>query len=226
MAVPGEFIGCGIYSVSQAARLLKVPQNVLRYWIGEGHDAASVIHRQFCDEHLLTFAELMELHFIKMFRDQEVSFQAIRKAASAASVKFGAQYPFTVKRFDTDGKTIFATLQSKETDKELVEDLKNGQLVFTSFIRPFFKKLDYGPSNDIGLYWPLRKSKGSSGRIVLDPTRRFGQPIDSETGVPTDVLAKAVTAGGGQDVQEVANWFGVPLEAVKAAVLFEKSLAS
>jgi hypothetical protein len=40
------------------------------------------------------------------------------------------------------------------------------------------------------------------------------------------VLAKAVAAGGGQDVRDVAKWFDVPLEAVKAAVKFEKSLAS
>ncbi len=222
MSHQSEYVGCGLYTLGKAARLLGVHLNVLRYWVGEGKDAESVIHRQLSDDHLLTFAELMELHFIKMFRDENVSFQAIRKAAHAAALKSGSLYPFTVKRFDTDGKTIFATLKSKETNRELVEDLQRGQLVFKTVIRPFFKKLDYRPTNEIGLYWPLKKA----GRVVLDPNRRFGQPLDSETGVPTETLIQAVTAGDGQDVKTVAKWFDIPVEAVKAAIRFEKSLAT
>jgi uncharacterized protein (DUF433 family) len=175
---------------------------------------------------VLTIAELMEFHFVKLFYEKNVSFRAIRKAANAASTKYDAEYPFTVRRFDTDGKTIFATLRSKETDKELVEDLERGQLVFKSVIRPFFKRLDYLTTNDAGRYWPLRTSSRRDGRIVLDPNRRFGQPLDAETGVPTDALVKAVTAGDGQDAKTVAKWFDVPVEAVKAAIKFEKSLAT
>lgn len=217
-----KYIGCGIYTLCQAAKLLRLRCNVLSYWLGEREDSPSVITRQLEKDHLITFAELMELHFVKMFRDEDVSLQAIKKAAKAASRKFGATYPFTVRRFDTDGKSIFATLQSKETDREGVEELKHGQLVFQTIIRPFFKKLDYSGTEDVERYWPLEKS----GRVVLDPTRQFGQPIDSETGVPTEAIIQALNAGGGQDAPQVAKWFEIPLEAVKAAARFERSLAT
>jgi len=65
----------------------------------------------------------------------------------------------------------------------------------------------------------------NNGRVVLDPERRFGQPLDSETGVPTEAIRRAVTAGDGQDLKSVARWFEIPVEAVKAAMNFEKSLS-
>jgi uncharacterized protein (DUF433 family)/DNA-binding transcriptional MerR regulator len=217
-----QYVGVGLYTLRDAARLLAVPMNTLRYWSGESNRADAMVARQFRDDHLLTFAELMELHFVKLFRDKNVSLQAIRKAAKAASRKFQTDYPFTVKQFNTDGNTIFATLKSRETDKVLIEDLQHGQLVFKRIILPFFKKLEYKGTNEAERFWPMQKR----GRIVLDPLRRFGQPIDAETGVPTQAIISALKAGDGQDAPEVAKWFDIPLEAVKAAWKFERSLAS
>ncbi|MDX1969311.1 MAG: hypothetical protein SFV23_19195 [Planctomycetaceae bacterium] len=204
-----------------AAKLLAVPVNTLRYWAGETNQAETIVKRRFAADHLLTFAELMELHFVQLFRSEEVPLQAIRKAAIAASKQFNTDYPFTVKQFDTDGKTIFATLKSKETDRVLVQELHHGQLVFQKLIKPFFRKLEYRTTNEAERFWPMQKL----GRVVLDPARKFGQPIDSETGVPTRAIYDAVTAGGGQDVKTVAKWFDIPLEAVRAAVKFEKTLS-
>jgi uncharacterized protein (DUF433 family)/DNA-binding transcriptional MerR regulator len=217
-----DHINVGLYSIAEASRLLGIPQNQVRYWAGEsdGHD--SLVSRRFPQEQLVTFAELMELHFVKIFRGHGVTLQAIRKAAAAAAVKFETDYPFTVKQFDTDGRSIFATLRDAETNKELTQDLHKGQLVFTKIIRPFFKKIDYGTTSEAERYWPMTKK----GRVVLDPSRRFGQPIDNETGVPTLAIMNAIAAGDGQDANDVAKWFDIPLEAVKAAVRFERSLAT
>lgn len=222
MTTRDQFVGCGLYSSGQAARLLGVQPSRLRYWLKEHGELDPIVPQEFDDDNILSFAQLMELHFVKMFLDAGMTFQGIRKAAKRAATKFNARYPFTVKRFDTDGRTIFATLRSRETNKEIIEDLEKGQLVFKKIIRPFFKKLDYSAANDIERFWPLKKR----GRIVLDPMRRFGHPIDFETGVPTDAILKAVTAGKGQDAKTVAKWFDIPLEAVKAAIRFEKSLAT
>jgi len=165
----------------------------------------------------------MEIHFIQMFRSEGVEFQTIRKASEAAARKFNAKYPFSVKRFDTDGKTVFATLKAQETKGVLVEDLERGQYVLRAIVRPFFRKLEYGKSDQqVIRFWPLFKR----GRIVLDPTRRFGQPIDAETGVSTRAIHDAVLAGGGQKPAVVARWLNIPPAAVTAAVKFEKSLAA
>lgn len=221
-SLTSSYLNCGIYAFSQAAKLLKVKAATLRYWIGELKNNRSIIHRQFPDENILSFADVMELHFVKMFRDENVSFQTIRKAADAASKRFGTDYPFTMKRFDTDGRQIFVTLKSKESNREVVEDLERGQLVFGKLIRPFFKKLDYRKTNEVERFWPLQKT----GRIVIDPTRKFGEPIDAQTGVPVSAILNAIHAGGGQDEHAVAKWFDIPLDAVRLAIRFERSLAT
>ena len=56
---------------------------------------------------------------------------------------------------------------------------------------------------------------------MLDPTRKFGKPIDAKSGITTSTLYEAVRAGAGQSPAKVAAWFGVPLAAVTAAVAFE-----
>ncbi len=189
----------------------------MRRWLRKEDD---LVTRAFDpDDRAISFAELMELHFIKMFRDEGVSLQAIKKASQKAAVQFNTDYPFAVKRFDTDGKTIFATLAKECDDEELVVDLEKGQCVFNTIIRPFFRKLDYS-SADISRYWPLTKKR----RVVLDPNRRFGEPIDPDSGIPTSALYKALKAGKGQSVEEVAKWFDVPVSAVRAAAEFERSL--
>jgi uncharacterized protein (DUF433 family) len=171
------------------------------------------------EEGVLTFLELMELHFVRMFRESGVSLQTIRQAARTAAHQFQRPYPFTLHRFDTDGRDIFATLRQSEKRRKLIEDLKHGQYVFENIVRPFFKKLEYRQDDAIR-FWPLSRT----GRVVLDPQRHFGKPIDDPTGVPTEALFLAVKAG--EDPPTVATWFNVPHAAVAAAVEFEESLAA
>lgn len=206
-------VGVGLYSMPEAARLLRTRPATLKDWV-----TALVPRRLPPDERALTFVELMELHFIKMFRSEGVPMQTIRKASAAAAVRFATDYPFTVKRFDTDGRTIFATMIRQEQDRLVVEDLKKGQYVFDEIVKPFFRKLEFSGIQEVSRFWPMEKK----GRVVLDPERKFGKPIDADSGIPTKALYEAVCAG--QSPRDVAKWFGVPIQTVQAAVAFEESL--
>lgn len=212
-------LNLGLYSVPEAARLLRAPVTTVRRWIDADN---GLIARQLPPhEDTLTFAELIELHFVKMFRDEGVSLQTIRATSKKAAERFHSAYPLSVKRFDTDGKTIFATIKDEASSREMIEDLERGQYVFEKIMRPFFHKLEYDQAEPVR-YWPLSKRK----TVVIDPSRKFGKPIDPASGVPTRVMAQAVTAAGGQPLGQVAKWLGVSLAAVKAAVEFERGLAS
>jgi hypothetical protein len=124
-----KYLGRGAYSVADTARIVGRHYNTIRRWLDP---QTGIVKRAYgADTHAVSFAELMELHFINMFEAEGVSFQTIRRAANEAAKHFKTEYPFTVKRFDTDGRTIFATLAKDADDKELVEDLKRGQYVFS-----------------------------------------------------------------------------------------------
>jgi len=211
-------LGIGLYSIPDASRIIGASVANVRRWC---KSTQGLVPRTLGKDELLTFAELMELHFIKMFRDQGVSMKTIKIASEKAAARYHSSCPFSVKRFDTDGTAIFATLQSESSDKEMMEDITKGQYVFETIVRPFFRKLEYGKNYDLVRFWPLSKS----GRVVLDPARKFGKPIDFETGIPTQVILKALKAGGGQSPAVVARWLGVPLAAVKKAAEFEQSLS-
>ncbi len=210
-------LGVGLYSIPDAARIIKSTAGKVRRWINTGN---GVVAGNFApEEHTITFLELMELHFVKLFRDEGVGLDTIRRAAKTAAKQFGTAFPFAVHRFDTDGRTVFATLLDGEKQTAVIEDLKHGQYVFDTIVRPFFKKLEYGHDAAIR-FWPL----GAADRVVLDPARQFGKPIDHETAVPTSALYRAVQAG--DDPVAVAKWFDVPLAAVCAAITFESSIAA
>lgn len=223
------YLGVGLYSFPEAGRIINAKPSVLRRWAREyvyfDKDAvrrhAPVISRYFGrNSDTLTFLELVELLFISAFRSEGVSMQAIRKAAERAAIQFHTEYPFAVQRFDTDGKHIFATLREESSDLELIEELGKGQLAFDRVVKPLFRKIDYRDGADALRYWPL----GHEGRIVLDPHRAFGKPIDSATSLSTEVLYESVQAEGGQDPAAVADWFEVPIEAVTAAIRYESLL--
>lgn len=225
---PSTLLGQGLYSLREAAYLIGVDTRKLKRWAeghtyvyqGETHRSEPIVHRKLLrvdGEDCLTFAFLIELKFVAMFRKEGVSLPTIRKIALEASRRFDAAFPFTVKRFDTDGRSIFATMESKATQDKVIEDMQKGQYVFETFARPFFRNIEY-IGDEARLYRPL----GADTRIILDPNRNFGKPIDEKSGVPAHVLSRM--AKGEAGIEGTAEWYGVEIEAVQDAIKYEERL--
>ena len=98
----------------------------------------------------------------------------------------------------------------------MIADLTLSQMVISSIARPFFRRIEFQDSEPIR-YWPMDRN----GRVVLDPQRAFGKPIDARSGVPTAALY--AMARSGETLQSVADWYEIEVEAVEAAVNFEHS---
>ena len=222
-----SLLGVGLYTFADAARLLGVPKRTLRRW-AEGYTLASGSAPLLPDgphtgngERLLTFADLIELKFVGMFRREGVTLPTIRAAAQDAIKQFGAAHPFALKRFHTDGKRIFADLQQRRSEdgagESVLLEMARGQMVIEDVARPFFRQMEYDGEEVLRLR-PL----GPKTRVVLDPGRSFGKPIDEPSGVPTFVLYQMVR--GGESKERVAWWHNVDTEAVSAAIEFESSL--
>jgi DNA-binding transcriptional MerR regulator len=86
-------LGVGLYTYPEAARIIGVKPGKLRRWVmvyryrtnGHFRHSEPVINRYFDDEPVLTFLEVVELLFIRLFRDQGVSMPTIRRLSYHAS---------------------------------------------------------------------------------------------------------------------------------------------
>lgn len=230
--IPNEgyhLIGKGLYTISEASRLIRISSSRIRRWImgytfkvgDEVHSSPPIVElglRFISDVPLLSFSDLQEIRFVKAFLDRGVSWKTLRIASEQAKKILKKDHPFSTGRFVTDGRTILADVADLLGDKALL-DIVRGQLGFKKIISPFLRQLEF--ENDQAVrWWPL----GRSRQVVIDPNRSFGQPIVSGEGVPTAILFRAYRVEN--TIGSVAGWFEVDPGAVKDAVEFEERLAA
>ncbi|MBM4017206.1 MAG: DUF433 domain-containing protein [Planctomycetes bacterium] len=226
-----EWVGVGMYTLPEAARLIGTNTLRVRRWLegyrfptksgtGESPPLFSPQLPALGEHQAIGFSDLVELLFIKAFRDHGVSLPAIRRAAKDAAKRWHTDHPFCLKRFATDGRTIFSFIEDEVGDRSLL-DLVRSQLAFHEVLQPFLIQLDYGKiGHSIDRWWPLGKNKP----VFLDPRIAFGRPVVLDKSMPTEALYRAVLAN--QSEREVARWFEVSVSAVRAAVFFEEGLAA
>jgi uncharacterized protein (DUF433 family) len=234
-----DVLGRGVYGASEALRLINfrrqfeaLPHGISRQTIGRwlrGYDYTRDGEKRHSDplwrpDYIneddtleLSFRDLIELRFVKTFKDHGLGLRTIRACFMRAVELVHDERPFSTQKFRTDGRTIFLEITSDIREGELI-DLKRRQGVFQSVIEPSLHDLEFDA--DIVTRWfPLGRRT-----IVVDPARAFGRPIVAEGGVPIEVLADAVEIEGGE--QRVAKLYSLPPAAVRDAVSFHQRLAA
>lgn len=222
-----RLIGVGLYTAAEAALYTGISAKDIRRWMfgysahGVNHPGLWAPELSFLDENLLGFHDLLEIRFVHAFRQHGVSLQAIRSASIQAREMFDQRYPFTCKRFQTDGRDIFATVLD-ETGDEALLDLVKRQWAFKQVIKPsLYEGIDYTGEGAAQRWYPLKRSKA----VVLDPARNFGKPVLTSAGIDTSAIYQSYQAEG-QDAKRVAMIFEIPTAAVDSAVVFEHRIAA
>jgi uncharacterized protein (DUF433 family) len=241
-AVAGEVLGRGVYGASEGLRLINfkrrpdapgrhISRQTISRWLrgydyktGEGivRHSGPLWSPDYVNEDdtiELSFRDLIELRFVKAFRDAGLSLPTIRECFERAVAAVKDPRPFSTQRFRTDGKTIFLEITHEVHEGELV-DLRRRQYAFHRFIEPSLQGLEFD-ADVLARWFPLGSSSKS---IVVDPARSFGRPVVDETGVPTEVLSDAVDAEG--SVERVAKLYRVSPAAVRDALAFQRQLAA
>lgn len=221
-----QLTGIGLYTFQEATRLTGIKSGELRRWLHgyKSRDKAMppLWETELADSDLdgLSFHDLLEVKFVKVFRKHDVSLQTIRIAARHAREMFNSPYPFTCHRFQTDGKTIFWEAARESGDQDML-DLRSRQFVFERVIRPsLYEGIEFGSGERASRWFPTKSRK-----VVLDPAIAFGKPIVADAGIRTDILYEAWLAED-QDKRRVAQQFEVPVQTVDAAIRFEERLAA
>lgn len=225
-------LGVGVYSFADAARFIGAkPQDLRRWALGYPHKTRSgdevfsspLWRTQLVDTDIegLGFKDLIELRFVRAFRKEGVPLPVIRRTLEEARNRLSAPYPFTCKKFKTDGKRIFMEVVEETGDESLV-DLVKQQNVIQQVIGPSLREgVELDMQGEAARWFPLRGSKA----IVFDPARKFGQPILADFDIPTVAIADAVRAESGNE-KRVAKLYDVSLAAVRKAMEFESRVVA
>ena len=227
-----NLIGVGLYTFQEASKLTNASPQELRRWL-KGHaykaqdskrhvNSAPLWQTELAELEFegISFHDLLEVRFVQVFRKHGVSLQTIRFASQQAREMFNHPYPFTCKRFETDGRTIFAAALKATGETQLL-DLSKKQFAFAKIIEPsLYRGIEFGRDELASRWYPVKRSKA----IVLDPSIAFGKPIVTHGYIRTSILYDAVKAE--ENKQFVAKLYEVPISAVEAAIRFEERLAA
>lgn len=226
-----RLIGGGVYSLPEAERLTGIPRLRIRRWMeGRSFESRGITRYSppIIDSALgrdagqlaLTFADLIEVRFLDRFLERGVSWRAVRIAAQRARELLQRPRPFSTRIFKTDGRDILAEIVRPGGVPELLNLVKN-QWELERVVTPMlYAGLEFNEFDEAARWWPMTEKKA----VVIDPGRAFGTPIVSPGAVPTEILARAVTAEGSQRM--VAAIYDIPLRSVRHAVEFETRFLS
>ena len=223
-----SLLGVGIYSLPEAARLAGVPISSIRRWTlgyyfvhaGQRRWSAPLVKPQLRKTDgvpAVSFLDLQELRFLHAFRSHGVSWYWLRIAHERATERIGHERPFSTGKFRSAGRAVLMDVATSSRDHAL-EDIVSSQLEFKRVIAPYLRGVEF--SSGVAVRWFPRGNR----RILVDPTRNFGQPVVAREGVPTSVLARSYKAE--QSFNRIARWYDVDVRSVRAAVEFERRLAA
>ncbi len=219
--------GIGAYTPAEASRLTGVPSASLRRWLfgyRYDHHGPLTVQRPLWqpqygidqDEPLLGFRDLIEARIVGQLRNLNFGMPTIRECLNTATEIANDTHPFSSAGFKTDGRRLFLERIGAGGSRDVI-DLGSRQHQFAQIIERSFIDLQFDSEKAIRWYLLSRKQT-----IVADPERSFGQPIVTDSGIPTSRLAEAVEAEG--SVAKVARLFELSISVVRDALIFENRL--
>ncbi|MGI8951954.1 MAG: DUF433 domain-containing protein [Chitinophagaceae bacterium] len=210
-------LGEGIYLISDASKILRLPIAKLRHWLIEFWDGrfASDYTYSFGSKgyRAINFYTLLEFYIFYQLRLKGLSAQKIQKFHLKISKDLNTLYPFA-RNIQTDGRNVWY----EELDALIKADQKK-QLDIKSILEPFLQKIEFGTNNLAEKYYPLEKSKN----IVVDPQHQFGQPTISNTNIKTQTIF--TLHKGGETNKVISNLYNISMKKVQDAISFHKNVA-
>lgn len=210
-----------MFAEAEAARLLRVAQSTLHYWLEGGRQRGRayrpVIRVEPTASRTVTWAEFVEAGLLRGYRERRVPMAELRAFIDELRDRYGVPYPLAHRQPFISGRNL--VLQAQEAaglgaDFCLVA-YASGQLILTPPSQSFVERVHW--DDDIAAGW--RPHDDPASPVVMAPDIRFGRP--AVRGVATDVLREHEEAG--EDVDEIAASFDLAPDEVRWALAYEVS---
>lgn len=208
-----------LYSLTEAARILRVPASTLRWWLEGRDDYPPVIRVSPTGSTEVTWGEFVEAGLLREYRERDVPLQRLRPVIDKLREEFDVPYPLAhFKPFIGPGRKLLFEAQKiadLPAGSGLVLALEDGQFVLDGRVAAFLERVEF---SDDEAQWARRlHPAGKRSPVVIDPEMSFGSP--TVRGIRTDVLVEMVEAGESPD--EVAAQYDLPILELKAALAYE-----
>jgi uncharacterized protein (DUF433 family) len=213
-----------IYSEAEAARLLRVAQGTLHYWleggVRRGKRYKPIIRQEAKDTRAVTWAEFVEAGWLRQYRREHlVSMPELRHFIEALRAKLGVPYPLAHQQpFVGNGRQLVVEAQEEAelAPEYFLVALAREQLVLTAPSQSFVDRVTW--NEGVAAAWRPHDELKSPVRV--NPLQRFGRPAIG--GISTEVLWEHEDAG--ETVQEIADAFALAQRDVRWALSYENSL--
>jgi uncharacterized protein (DUF433 family) len=211
-----------MYSEAEAARLLRIPQSTLHYWL-EGGDRRRraykpVIRVESRGGRSVTWAEFVEAGLLREYRRTHgVPMPELRTFIDQLRRDFGVPYPLAHKRPYVVGRQlVMAAQEAAGLDPEfyLVAPV-SGQLLLTYPTENFLARVTW--DCDVAALW--RPDANPESPVKVEPDVRFGRP--SVKGISTEAIWEQADVG--EDIEDIAETYGVDVTDVRWALAYENS---
>lgn len=211
-----------MFTVGEAARLLRVPPSTLRWWLDGRDKHRPVIRPEPTGSGSVTWGEFVEAGLLRQYRrEHRVKLGALRDFIDQTRDRLGAPYPLAHQRpYVGAGQTLVQEIQHDvglDADLCLVA-VANDQLVLTPAAEAFVTRVEW--DDDLAVAW--RPHDDPASPVRMRPTQRFGLP--SVRGIKTEVLWEQVETG--VDFSEVADDYDLGVDDVRWAWSYETSARS
>ncbi len=166
-------------------------------------------------DRVITFADLVRLRMVALFRSRGIEYRAILGAEDYVRRLRGIPQPFITEEMWTARSDVFVRFSN-----ELIAASQFGQLAFEDLISEFLTPANHGllfASGGKPVQWQ------PSPAVVLDPEIQFGAPCIEGTRVETRSLWSLKQAG--DSIETLAEAFQLRKEQVSDAIEWERWLS-
>lgn len=215
------------YGLAEAARYLKLPAATLRSWVagrsypraeGQGR-FAPLIHPPARGPVGMSFWNLIEAHVLRSLRTEHgISIKDVRDALRYAEEALDVERLLLRKELRTEAGMLFLDRYG-----ELINLSRSGQLAMRQLLERHLKRVEWDEWQfPVRLYpFLVNEDQLDQKPIAIDPKIAFGRPVVVRAGVSTATIAGRLDAE--ESVEEIAEDYGLTVEEVEQAVVFERA---
>ena len=209
-----------MYSEAEAARLLRLAQGTLHYWlegsVQRGKLYKPILRVEPTGARSVSWAEFVEAALLREYRrTHRVPMAELRQFIDLLREHYGVPYPLAHHQpFVSERQLVYEAQEDSGPAPEFcLVAAVSGQYVLTAPSTLYLDRVTW--TDDVAAAW--RPHDDPRSAVLIDPEIRFGRP--SVSGISTEVLWEHVDSG--EDTREVAEAFDLTVSGVQWALVYE-----